>query len=277
MNKTITPNELQKLTEYVKRAAGIELGPTKQYLVESRLGPLLERYNCKTYADMIALADTQRSVSVREALIDAITTNETLWFRDTRPYDALTKFIVPEVLKESTAKVRIWSAAASTGQEAYSISMALSELAAKNSALRSAGYEILATDISAQAIRSAKAGVYEETAMSRGLSEERKRAYFTEVQGGWKVKAHVQASVTFREANLLTGLDTTPFDIVFLRNVLIYFSPETKRDILAKIARLTRPGGFVLVGATENLGDLCSALTPSWFERTMIYRKGTTA
>ena len=231
----------------------------KQYLVESRLGKILQEGNYNSLGELISILNRPGSSGLKEQVINAMTTNETLWFRDSHPYDILKQKLLPE-LTESAAgqRLKIWSAACSTGQEPYSISMVLEEYKQENPGSFRLGEEITATDICTRVLAQARQAEYEMLALGRGLSQERLKKFFEPGQNeAWSLKREVKSRVRFKELNLLgmyAGIG--PCDIVFCRNVLIYFSTERKRDILTKIHKVLKPGGYLLLGASVSVAEL---------------------
>lgn len=254
---TITDNDFELFSRFLEENSGILLAKHKQYLVQSRLGKIVQEQNCSTLKDLITKLESPVAKRLREQVIDAMTTNETLWFRDVHPFDILRDRILPEMLDGANAKLRIWSAACSTGQEPYSISMTLEEFKKKNPGkLNSA--EITATDISTQVLAQARRGEYEMLAIGRGLSQERLTQHFTETpSGSWMVKPDIKSKVRFQSINLLGQYSSMgKFDVIFCRNVLIYFSAEKKTEILTKMHGVLKPGGYLILGASEFLSGL---------------------
>ena len=258
----ISNDDFKLFCAYLEDACGILLAGHKQYLVESRLGRILHERGFTSLADLVAKLKLPGNSALKEEIINAMTTNETLWFRDNHPYDILLNKVLPELSEKlseklSKQRLRVWSAACSTGQEPYSISMILQEFKETN---RQAflGEEITATDICTAVLNQAKRGEYEMLALGRGLSRQRLEKFFQ--QGGeesWTVKPEVKARVRFRELNLLGSYSPMgQFDIVFCRNVLIYFSSERKQDILRKIHKSLKPGGYLFLGASESISGL---------------------
>lgn len=181
---------------------------------------------------------------MRERVIDAMTTNETLWFRDVHPFEIFKQVILPELALRQKHTLRIWSAACSSGQEPYSLSMALQEYLWSKPGGLPLGAEILATDISASMLKEAQSGVYEAASLARGLSSERQQRFFEpQGQGLWRAKNEIRARVQFKEWNLKQSFGALgKFDVIFCRNVLIYFSNKLKQDILRRIAAIRLPG-----------------------------------
>lgn len=254
---TITDNDFELFSRFLEENSGILLAKHKQYLVQSRLGKIVQEQNCSTLKDLITKLESPVAKRLREQVIDAMTTNETLWFRDVHPFDILRDRILPEMVDGANTKLRIWSAACSTGQEPYSISMTLDEFKKKSPGkLNSA--EITATDISTQVLAQARRGEYEMLAIGRGLSQERLTKHFTETpSGSWMVKPDIKSKVRFQSINLLGQYSSMgKFDVIFCRNVLIYFSAEKKTEILTKMHGVLKPGGYLILGASEFLSGL---------------------
>ena len=251
------PQAYDRFRSFLESACGILLGDNKEYLVKSRLKGLMAEHQ---FADLNRLVDQLESrsgVALREQVVDAMTTNETLWFRDLHPFRILEEKIFPELEVEVRSRpLNIWSAACSTGQEPYSISMIAEEYRKKNLGKLSRGVSLTATDISPSVLAKAKHGSYEMLALGRGMSKERLDLYFTaDESGSWQIKPEISKAVDFKSLNLLqnfTGL-AGQFDLVFCRNVLIYFSQELKHDILKRIHGKLRPGGYLFLGASESM------------------------
>lgn len=231
----------------------------KQYLVESRLSKILIDGKYDSLGQLVVTLERPGNSRLKEQVINAMTTNETLWFRDIHPYEILKDKLLPELaIKQASQRLKVWSAACSTGQEPYSISMIIDEFKDQNPAAFRLGEEIVATDISTRVLEQARLAEYEMLALGRGLSQERLKIFFEPGKDeAWSLLPKIKKRVTFRELNLLgayTGIG--PCDIVFCRNVLIYFSSERKRDILTKIHKTLKPGGYLLLGASESIGEL---------------------
>lgn len=245
--------------DFLERSCGIVLGNNKQYLVASRLNRLLDQRGISGLGDLLRRIQAEPHSGLRETVIDAMTTNETLWFRDAYPFEVLKNRLIPEFLAEQPGqRLRIWSAACSSGQEPYSLSMAIDEFERTNIGQLRAGTSIVATEISSSMLAAAKAAEYDGLAMARGLSAERKNRYFDQIAAGqWAVKPALRSRVEFRQLNLLDSYAALgKFDIIFCRNVLIYFSAELKKDILRRMHSALRPGGYLMLGASEALNGL---------------------
>ncbi len=255
----ISDQEFERFSRFLEDSCGILLAGHKQYLVQSRLGKIMQEQRCETLNQLVDKLSSPAGHSLKDGVIDAMTTNETLWFRDIHPFDILRNRILEERLAlAGHGRLRIWSAACSTGQEPYSISMVLDEFKHSNPHQLRMGAEIVATDISSNVLSLAKSGVYEMLAIGRGLSKDRLHRYFDDQHNGcWAVKPNIKAAVQFRNLNLLgsyAGLGQ--FDVIFCRNVLIYFSTERKVEILRKMHKSLKPGGYLLLGASESLSGL---------------------
>jgi chemotaxis protein methyltransferase CheR len=255
----ITPDDFRQFSAFLEQSCGILLAEHKQYLVQSRLSKIMREQNCESLSELVQRLRRPGGNALKESVINAMTTNETLWFRDTHPYEILAKRLLPEINAERRyQKLRIWSAACSTGQEPYSISMVIEEFKRTNPGALSSGEEILATDISTNVLEQAQRGEYEMLALGRGLSQERLKKYFVASgQGCWQIRPEIKSRVRFQSLNLLGQYSALgQFDIIFCRNVLIYFSSDVKQEILRKMRRQLRPGGYLLLGASESLSGL---------------------
>ncbi|MGA7800106.1 MAG: protein-glutamate O-methyltransferase CheR [Gammaproteobacteria bacterium] len=251
-NGVLTPDEYQAFRVFLEDACGIVLGDNKHYLVVSRLNRLLAEEGIETLGELVQRLKGSRRDGLRERIIEAMTTNETYWFRDGYPFEVLKSRILPELVA-GRGPVRIWSAACSSGQEPYSISIAVQEfLASRPRSLTSV--EVTATDISPAILKAARDARYDAMAVGRGLSEERKRRFFTGLGEQWEVRPEIRGRVRFTMANLLQSYSLLGrFDVIFCRNVLIYFSSESKRDIIGRMARALNPGGYLFLGSSESI------------------------
>jgi len=242
---------------FLEQQCGIVLGESKQYLVKSRLSPLMSKFDLSSLSELINRTLSPAERQLRAAVIDAMTTNETLWFRDDYPFKLLKRQLFPDFADRRTP-VKIWSAASSSGQEPYSIAMSVLEYQQANPGAFPRGVQIIATDISTTMLEHCKYGHYDSLALARGLSEERKNKFFEVGDNGMlKVKDQVKKMVTFRPLNLLNSYSLIGrFDIVFCRNVLIYFSPEIKAQIISQIHGTLNNAGYLFLGASESLSGL---------------------
>ncbi|MFC3609294.1 protein-glutamate O-methyltransferase CheR [Stutzerimonas tarimensis] len=251
--------DFEQFRVFLEKTSGIQLGANKQYLVSSRLNKLMEQQGIKSLSELVSRIQSQPRGGLREQVVDAMTTNETLWFRDTYPYEVLKQRILPELIKAAPGqRLRVWSSACSSGQEPYSLAMAFDEFERSNPGQLRAGVQILATELSGTMLAASKAAEYDSLAIARGLSQERLQRYFdVKEPGRWVVKQPIRSKVEFRPLNLLDSYAALgKFDIVFCRNVLIYFSAEVKKDILRRIHGTLKPGGYLFLGASEALNGL---------------------
>ncbi|UTV27049.1 CheR family methyltransferase [Photobacterium atrarenae] len=254
---TIKDQEYRDFCRFLESQCGIVLGDSKQYLVRSRLSPLVSRFSLSSLSELLQLVISGRNRELRVAAVDAMTTNETLWFRDTYPFTVLADKILPE-LAANKRPIKIWSSASSSGQEPYSIAMTVLETQNRRPGMLSSGVQITATDISQTMLDTCRAGVYDNLALSRGLSPERRRTFFeNNGDGRMKINDKVKRMVSFRPQNLKDSYALLgKFDVIFCRNVLIYFSPEMKAKVLNQMAASLNPGGYLLLGASESLTGL---------------------
>lgn len=251
-----------RFCEFLENRCGIVLGDSKQYLVRSRLMPLLKQVGHDDLNKLIESVVQGHDRQLMTQVIDAMTTNETLWFRDQYPFTLLTDVLLPK-FENLSRPVRIWSAACSSGQEPYSIAMCVHEYKQKRPGALRAGVEIVATDISNKMLAHCQRGEYDELSLGRGLSDERKRQFFESTSnGGMRVISSVRNMVQFRSLNLLESYaGMGRFDIVFCRNVLIYFSAANKTKILQQIAASLPTDGILFLGASESLSGLSDQFT----------------
>lgn len=256
--RELSDDRYKQFASFLEIQCGIVLGANKQYLVKSRLIPLIAQFNLASLADLIQQAMSSHNRQLRTLVIDAMTTNETLWFRDGYPFELLSHKLFPEML-ESKKNLKIWSAASSSGQESYSIGMIALEYK-KMKPASGLNVQITGTDISDSMLAQCKSGEYDVLALSRGLSDERKRIFFDRVNDGsskMRIKPEVKNMTNFRRFNLLDSYALMgKFDIIFCRNVLIYFSSDVKARILNQFANALNPGGYLILGASESLTGL---------------------
>ncbi|WP_379867297.1 CheR family methyltransferase [Marinobacter sp. M5B] len=274
MKAEITPQEYEAFKSFLQDACGILLGDNKQYLVKSRLRRIMEENELRTLGDLLDRVKRTGRSSLKEVVIDAMTTNETLWFRDNHPFRILQEKLLPEFGdRKSAQSLRIWSAACSTGQEPYSVAMIIEEFRRQRPG-RLRDVKITATDISKSVLEVARRGEYEMIAIGRGLSPERQKQFFTPaMNGSWQIRPQIKSMVEFRELNLLERYMLGKFDIVMCRNVLIYFSAELKKDILTRIHATLNPGGYLILGASESLNGLPHLYEMVQCHPGIIYRK----
>jgi chemotaxis protein methyltransferase CheR len=257
----VSDQNYRLFSQYLELTCGIVLGDSKLYLVKSRLMPLLRQYQLTSLNELIERIVVKQDRQAQYAAIEAMTTNETLWFRDGYPFSLLESQVLPKFADKSSA-IKIWSAACSSGQEAYSIAMTVLNYQKKTQSLR-AGVNIVGTDISEEMLQKCRLAEYDQLAMSRGLPDLFKQEYFEEAAPGrLKLIAKVRAMASFRQLNLLDSYSSMGrFDIIFCRNVLIYFSPAVKKQILQKLAACLQDGGILFVGASESISELAELFT----------------
>ena len=272
---TATPESFMRFCEFLERTCGIKLGEDKGYLVSSRLGAIQREHACHDLGELVArmTGGARAARELRTRVVDAMTTNETLWFRDDVPFTVLKETVLPELAARGQ-RIRVWSAACSTGQEPYSVSMCVEELRRERPGMLRAEVEVTGTDISGSALQTARNALYAEHTLRRGLSDQRRRWFFETLPGGCRPRDEVRARVTFRELNLLDSFALLGrFDVIFCRNVLIYFSSERRLDILCRIAAALNPGGWLFLGGTESLPGAVKGMTLQRQARSVVYRK----
>jgi chemotaxis protein methyltransferase CheR len=246
---TLSQSDFAFVSALVRREASIVLAPGKEYLVEARLIPVARQVGAGSVAEFLSGLQRRPNPADQRRIVDALTTNETSWFRDREPFNALTDVVLPELVKSraSARKIRIWSAASSSGQEAYSLAITLQE-----SLPAGWGYEIMGSDISTEMIKRAEAAEYSQVEVNRGLPAAQLVQYFERSGAHWRITPALRRNVSFRLMNLTAPLPSMPpFDVIFLRNVLIYFDVATKKSVLRNVARLLRPDGWLFLGAAE--------------------------
>lgn len=269
----LSTQDYEAFRAFLEDACGIVLGDNKHYLVVSRLGRLMADEGVATLGELVTHLKDGRNRQLRERIVEAMTTNETFWFRDTFPFDILKDLILPDLAERRVRSPRIWSAACSSGQEPYSISMTVQEyLATRPGSLTDV--QILATDISPAILQEAKEGMYDTLALARGLSQERKQKYFIQQRDSrWQARPEIRNRVRFSQANLLQSYSLLGrFDVIFCRNVLIYFSSESKADILARMARVLNPGGYLFLGSSESITQYSDEFELVRCPRGSVYR-----
>ncbi len=268
----IAVNEYNTFRRYLEDACGIVLGENKHYLVTSRLKRVTEEFGFPALSEMMATLVKGNDRKLREKVIDAMTTNETMWFRDVYPFEILKKELLPE-LAEKKSPIKIWSAASSTGQEAFSISMTVSEFQQSNPGKLTSNVEIVGTDISQTVVNKAKLGLYDELSVVRGLSPERRDKFFSKKGDDWAINPEIMKRTRFTELNLLNSYTLLgKFDIIFCRNVLIYFSTEMKKDILERMAQILKPGGTLILGGSESPTGYTKAYGMKRYPDGVVYR-----
>ncbi len=274
----ITPSELNMIAQYIHEISGIYLDQSKTYLFETRLGSIVEAQGCKSYQEFLNKAKKDTTKNIERQIIDAISTNETLFFRDKGPFELLQHKLLPELIDARTpntaslkTNIKIWSAASSTGQELYSIAIILKELLKDHSRYN---LKLLGTDISDNAVSQASYGKYNKFEIERGLDQRYLQRYFTLFGDSWKIKDEIRAMVNFRKLNLMLPFSALgKFDIIFCRNVAIYFTLEDRKKLFNRIADSLADDGFLVIGSTESLSGVCPRFVPKRHLRAIFYQK----
>lgn len=270
---TLTAQEFAFISGLVRRDASIVLEAGKEYLVEARLLPLARKAGISTVSEYVHRAQSRPEPDIHQKIVDALTTNETSFFRDGEPYTALTNQVLPELLRtrSATRTLKVWSAACSSGQEPYSLAMVLQDALPIGWSC-----EILATDISTEMLTRAEAGTFTQLEVNRGLPAPLLVRHFERVGAHWKVSAALRNMVTFKRLNLAAPLPPMgPFDIIFIRNVLIYFDVETKRSVLQQVSNLLRSDGWLFLGSAETTIGIDDRFERIVAGRTSAYRLRT--
>lgn len=273
---SVSDMQYHRFAAYLQEKSGIVLGENKQYLVNSRLNSLLSTFRCGSIDELLTRCMDGRDDKVSEAVLNAMTTNETLWFRDTYPYLALSNIILPELAMRGKYPVRIWSSACSSGQEPYSIAITVLEMLGHMVHIDPSQVQIIATDLSTDMLSRCRAGYYDAHALSRGLSAERRAKFFrpTHNPALMQIDPRVKHMVEFRQMNLLCSYALMGrFDVIFCRNVLIYFNNDVKAQILRKFAMCLNKGGYLILGSTETLVRVADQFEMMRCHPGIIYKK----
>ena len=268
----MTPLDYEYLRKLLRERSGLVLAPEKQYLIESRLMPVARRAGCASITDLARRLREPDSEPLRAEITEAMTINESFFFRDKIPFDRFRDTVLPALLtaRARTKRFRIWCAAASTGQEPYSLAMMLKNMQEKFSGWR---IEILATDISNEVLEKARTGIYSQFEVQRGLPIQMLMQHFEQVGEQWRLSEAVRKMVQFRQLNLLADFASLgTFDVVFCRNVLIYFDQATKVSVLERVYRQLAPDGFLLMGAAETVVGLTDIFVPLAEKRGLYVR-----
>ncbi|RUO65888.1 chemotaxis protein methyltransferase CheR [Pseudidiomarina planktonica] len=275
-DKELDIKAYNEFREFLERQCGIVLGDSKLYLVKSRLSPLMNKFSISTLTELVTKSMQISERAIRSAVIDAMTTNETLWFRDGYPFELLYNRIFPE-LKNQRTPLKIWSSASSSGQEPYSIAMMYLEYKARNPGAFPGGIQITGTDISNKVLEQSKQACYDKLSLARGLSMERRQKFFVNAENGQaQLKDEVRKLVQFRHLNLLDSYSLLgKFDIIFCRNVLIYFAPELKKKIVSQFRQSLNPKGYLFLGASESMSGLNDDFEMIRCNPGIIYRRKT--
>jgi chemotaxis protein methyltransferase CheR len=275
LSAAITHEELGVWSRYIQEICGIYLDDSKGYLLETRLGGLLPEAGAANFSELFYKTRNDGTSKLRGKIIEAITTNETSFFRDVSPFDLLRHKVIPDLIdrrKGSGTRIplRIWSAACSTGQEAYSTAIVLKELLGD---LNRYDIRILGTDISNKAVAQASYAEYSRLELERGMPREMLTRHFTASGDNWKVRDEIRALASFRTMNLLEPFSfPAPFDIIFCRNVAIYFTESDKIRLFRNLAKCMARDGCLMIGSTESISGLCPELEPKRYLRAVFYQ-----
>lgn len=275
---TISPDEIKVWAQYIYQACGIVLDSSKGYLLENRLNPILKETASATFSELLFKVRSDNTKILNRKVVDAMTTNETSFFRDSSPFDLLQHKLIPDLIDRKTKKygansnipIRIWSAACSTGQEVYSIGIVLRELLGNSPRFQP---QIIGTDISDQALKRASYGYFSKLEIERGLKPAFLNKWFSIEGDKYKIRDEVRALATFKPINLMEPFFfPNKFDIVFCRNVAIYFSEKDKIHLFEKIARVLEPDGALVIGSTESITAISSQFSPQRHLRSVYYQ-----
>lgn len=276
--KRVTPEEFQALARYIEAVSGIYLDPSKTYLVETRLHGLMKETGAQSFGELHRRIRSDAGGGLREKLIDAICTRETLFFRDKSPFELLKRHILPELAARKTGaasgsppSLAIWSAGCSTGQELYSIAIVIKESLPNANRFQ---IRLLGTDISATALAEARSGEFRPITVERGLPAELRERYFRRSGENWRVREDIRRMCDFRKHNLMDSfMGLGRFDVVFCRNVAIYFQPKSKAALFDKLAGALEPPGYLLIGSSESLSGVSAKFSPVTESNMIFYRK----
>ncbi|WP_370978946.1 protein-glutamate O-methyltransferase CheR [Agaribacterium sp. ZY112] len=272
---SLNPEEFADFRAFLKEVAGIDLGDNKQYLVTTRIRRVLLEYGLDSVSELTQRIKRSSERELRQRVIDAMTTNETFWFRDIYPFEYLKSTIFPELkAKKGPGTIKVWSAACSSGQEPYSISITVDEFIRETLGVSALGLDVVATDLSSEILAQAKQGVYDKLSISRGMSDKRLREYFKATDDKqWAINSDIKQRIRFRPLNLQDSfLSLGKFDIVFCRNVLIYFSSDLKTDILKRIHATLKPGAYLFLGSSESLAGASDLFEMVHCKPGVVYR-----
>jgi|GEM_PF-242437 len=274
----ITDEEIKLFSQYIYEISGIDLDQSKGYLIETRLKPLIGQAKCQTFSEFLYKAKSDSSGRLKQIIVDAISTNETFFFRDGTPFDLLRNKVLPELIdrrrqqyQSTPIPLRIWSAACSSGQELYSIAITLKEMLANWRAYK---ITIIGSDISDKVIAQASYGKYSRFEVERGLPKQYLHRYFNQIGTEWRIKDEIRAMAQFNKINLLKPFsDIGKFDIIFCRNVAIYFSQADRRRLFNNFANVLEPDGVLLIGGSENLSGLELPFESQNYLKGIYYQK----
>lgn len=268
------------IQKFIEEKCGIILGEDKAYLLESKLAGFLMESEASSFEELYLKICTTNDSALIDSVIDAVTINETFWFRDKTPWYIIEDMLLPQLIAQlrngERDKVRIWSAACSYGQEPYSIAMCIDNCLNSTSSVdvNPEAFEILATDISSDVISMAETGSFDNISISRGLEEEYKSRYFTSHGRVWRLNEEIKSRVRFQQLNLIaSSFPYGQFDIIFCRNVLIYFSEKYKKQVMKNITAALKPGGVLFMGSSELFEDFSCFYTMEQYRNGIYYKK----
>jgi len=255
----VTPHDYDYLRKLLKERSGLVLSADKEYLVESRLLPVARKVGLASLGELVKALMLSNAEALMTAVVEAMTTNESFFFRDKIPFDHFRSTIMPALIaaRRTSRSIRIWCAAASTGQEPFSLGMCLKEMERDIAGYR---IELMATDLSNEVLEKARQGLYSQFEVQRGLPIQLLIKHFTQVGDLWQIAPELRAMVKYRQLNLLSDFSQLgTFDLVFCRNVLIYFDQKTKIDVLNRLARVIASDGYLVLGAAETVVGLADS------------------
>jgi len=275
-------SEFSELSAFIEQKCGINLPETKSYLIETRLNPLMAENGCTTLREFFAKVKDDFTGKLLTTMLDAITTNETFWFRDTSTWQWFENKALPDMqqllAKNERSRIRIWSCACSTGQEPYTMAMLIDSFCRKNASISPSQFEIIGTDLSSKVLLLARLGRYDAWNIGRGLPPEYRDRYFTQTGQVWAVQPQIKQMVQFKSQNLMGSLGLSgTFDIVFVRNVLIYFTDEIKKQVLQKVSSHLTPQSYLVLGGSESLIKFNEMFNATATASNSVYRKAGVA
>jgi chemotaxis protein methyltransferase CheR len=271
----LLPEERHEVARYIYSLCSITLDASKDYLIEGRLNRLLEETGSLSFAQLVSRSSADPSGVLKRRIVDEITTGETLFFRDQSPFDLLRHKIIPEIVDRRgrgapKVPIRVWSAACSTGQEIYSIAIVLKELLGDQSRY---SIRLLGTDISDQAVARASTGVFGPVEVSRGLDDSTRTRYFIPHVGGWRIRDEIRSMASFRRLNLMEDFSSLGrFDIIFCRNVAIYFNDRDRASLFNRIGQRMENDGCLVIGSMESLSGICPQFESKRYLRAVFYQ-----
>ncbi|MCF8045336.1 MAG: protein-glutamate O-methyltransferase CheR [Desulfarculaceae bacterium] len=273
----VTEEEFRQFSKYILDISGIALDRGKEYLLETRLNPMMDQFQCTSFSELLKKAKSDPKRIIENSIIDAISTNETYFFRDKTPFELLQHKIFPDLIDKRYKKnpgakpsIRLWSAASSTGQEIYSIAMILVEMGITPDRYN---IKLFGTDISDEAVAKASYGQYNKFEVSRGLDKNRLNRFFDQQGDYYRIKDQIRVMAQFKKLNLMKPLSGIgKYDIILCRNVMIYFNPADRKRIYGNIAKCLEPDGYLLIGSTESLSNDTDLFLSKKYLRSIFYQ-----